>query len=127
LEGAWPRAIDIELGLYVMTARRVPRQAVAHVLTTAVLVAGDTVMAPALNLRLSADNQMKSKIDAAIETLKSQGHSVRPYNRDGQFWYEIDGRMLVSHQEMEDLANRVNLLFELQDLFVRRGKEEQSN
>jgi hypothetical protein len=100
---------------------------VVRVLTTGVLVAGDTVMAPALNLRLSAANQMKSKIDAAIETLKSQGHSVRPYNRDGQFWYEIDNRMLASHQEMEELADRVCTLLELEDLFVRRRKQEQGN
>jgi hypothetical protein len=70
---------------------------------------------------------MKSKVNAAVETLKNQGHSVRPYNREGQFWYEIDGRMLASHQEMEDLADRVYTLLELEDLFVRRRKEEQDN
>jgi hypothetical protein len=70
---------------------------------------------------------MKSKIDAAIEALRSQGHTVRPYNREGKFWYEIDGRMLASHQEMEDLADRVYSLLELEDLFVRRRKEEQNN
>ena len=70
---------------------------------------------------------MKSKVDAAIETLKSQGHSVRPYNREGTFWCEIDGRMLASQQEMEDLADRVYSLLELEDLFVRRQKEEQNN
>lgn len=67
--------------------------------------------------------QMNSKIDAAIEALRRQGHSVRPYNREGQFWYEIDGRMLASHQEMEDLADRVYSLVELEDLFVRRKNE----
>jgi hypothetical protein len=70
---------------------------------------------------------MKSKIDAAIAALRSQGHTVRPYNRGGKFWYEIDGRMLASHQEMEDLADRVYSLLELEDLFVRRRKEEQNN
>jgi hypothetical protein len=70
---------------------------------------------------------MNSKIDAALEALKSQGHSVRPYNREGQFWYEIDGRMLASHQEMEDLADRVYSLSELEGLFVRRQKEEENN
>jgi len=29
---------------------------------------------------------MKSKIDAAIAAPRSQGHIVRPYNREGQFW-----------------------------------------
>ena len=70
---------------------------------------------------------MKSKIDAAIEALKSQGHSVRPCNRGGKSWYEIDGRMLASHQEMEDLADRVYSLLELEDLFVRRRNEGQNN
>jgi hypothetical protein len=69
---------------------------------------------------------MKSKIYAVIEALKSQGHSVRPYNREGQSWYEIDGRMLASHQEMEDLVDRVYLVLELEDLLARR-KEEQYN
>jgi hypothetical protein len=66
---------------------------------------------------------MRLKIDAAIEALKSQGHSVQAYNREGQFWYEIDGRMLASHQEMQDLADRVYSLLELEDLFVRRKEE----
>ena len=70
---------------------------------------------------------MKSKIDAAIEALTSQGHTVCPYNREGQFWYEIDGRMLASHREMENLADRVYSLLELEDLFVQRRNEEQNN
>ena len=70
---------------------------------------------------------MKSKIDAGIEALKSQGHTVRPYNSEGKFWFEIDGRMLASHQEMEDLADHVYSFLELEDLFVRRLKEEQKN
>jgi hypothetical protein len=70
---------------------------------------------------------MKSKIDAAIEALKTQGHTVRPYNREGKFWFEIDGRMLASHQELEDLADRVYSLLGLEDLFVRRRNEEQNN
>jgi hypothetical protein len=70
---------------------------------------------------------MKQKVDAAIEALKNQGHTVRPYNREGKFWFEIDGRMLASNQEMQELADRVYSLTELEDLFVRRRNEEQSN
>ena len=70
---------------------------------------------------------MKSKVDAAIEALKSEGHTVRPYNREGKFWYEIDCRMLASRREMEDLADRVYSLMELEDLFARRQKEEQND
>jgi hypothetical protein len=70
---------------------------------------------------------MPSKIDAAIAALKSQGHSVEPYEREGAIWYEIDGWMLASRQEMEDLADRVCSLLELEDLFRQRRKEERSN
>jgi hypothetical protein len=70
---------------------------------------------------------MKSKVDAAIEALKSQGYTVRAYDREGQFWYEIDGRMLASHQEMEKLAGRIYSLLEPEDLIARRQKEEQNN
>ena len=51
---------------------------------------------------------MRSKVDAAIEVLKSQGHTVRTYNREGQFWYEIDDRIVASNQEMDDLADRLS-------------------
>jgi len=62
----------------------------------------------------------------AIEALKQQGHTVNTYNREGTFWYEIDGRMLASAQEMGELADRVYSLTELEDLFKKR-KEEQGN
>lgn len=70
---------------------------------------------------------MQSRIESAIAALKSQGHSVEPYDREGTIWYEIDGWMLASQREMEDLADRVSSLLELEDLFVRRRKAEQSN
>jgi hypothetical protein len=67
---------------------------------------------------------VKRKIETAIEVLEQQGHAVRPYNREGKFWFEIHGRMLASRQEMEELADRVHSLTELEDLFVRRPGEE---
>ena len=63
---------------------------------------------------------MKSKVDTAIEALRRQGHTVCPQNREGTFWYEIDGRMLASRQEMEDLGDHVCSLVEL---FLRQQKE----
>jgi len=68
---------------------------------------------------------MQSNIDKAIEVLKRQGHTVRPYNREGVFWFEIDGRMLASAQEMGELADRVYSLTELEELFTKRRAEEQ--
>jgi len=68
---------------------------------------------------------MQSKIERAIEVLRQQGHTVRPYNREGTFWFEIDGRMLASAQEIGELADRVYSLVELEDLFKKRRAEEQ--
>ena len=70
---------------------------------------------------------MGQKVYAAIEALKAQGHNVRPYNREGTFWFEIDGGMVATWQEMEQLADRVSSLSGLEDLFVRQRKQEQSN
>jgi hypothetical protein len=78
-------------------------------------------------VNLGSTTAMKSKVDIAVATLKSQGHSVELYVRDGTIWHEIDGWMLVSPQEMEDLANRVLSFLELEDLLKRRQKEERSN
>jgi hypothetical protein len=66
------------------------------------------------------------KVDAAIEALKARGHTVRPYKHEENFWFEIDGKMLASWEEMQELANLVTSLIKLEDLF-RRRKEEFDN
>jgi hypothetical protein len=70
---------------------------------------------------------MTNKIDAAIAALKSQGHSVEPFDRKGEIWYEIDNWMQASPKEMEDLADRVCTLLELEDIFKQREKQERNN
>ena len=70
---------------------------------------------------------MKQKVDLAMDALRSQGHTVRPYHREDGIWFEIDGRMLASRKEMEELGDRVYSLAELEDLFTRRRNEEFSN
>jgi hypothetical protein len=70
---------------------------------------------------------MKSKVDLAVETLRGQGHTVRSYSHEGQMWYEVDGILHTSKEEMENLADRVNWLLELDDVFGQRPKEEQEN
>jgi hypothetical protein len=70
---------------------------------------------------------MGGQIEKAIALLRQQGHTVKPYNRDGKFWFEVDGRMLASHQEMEELADRVYSLEELEGLFKQRRTDEQNN
>jgi hypothetical protein len=60
--------------------------------------------------------------------LKAQGHTVQPqvHGDKGTFWSEVDGRMLVSWEEMQNLADSVYSLDELEELFKRRQAEEQS-
>ncbi len=57
--------------------------------------------------------------------LREQGHSVRVQVRDGKQWFHVDERMLVSWAEMNDLAEGVFSLAELEDLYKRRRAEEQ--
>ena len=68
---------------------------------------------------------MKEKIDLAIKMLREQGHTASAQVRDGTMWFEIDGRMLASWAEMQDLADGVYTLAELEELYVRRRAEEQ--
>jgi hypothetical protein len=65
---------------------------------------------------------MKQKVDTAIEALKAQGHTVRPCSREGTFWFEINGRMLASWQEMEDLADPCVLPYGIRRLVCATAK-----
>ena len=57
---------------------------------------------------------------------RGQGHAVRPYIRYGALWFEIDGNMLATRQEMLELADGVYSLQELTELFARRHAEKES-
>ena len=74
----------------------------------------------------SESEHMNEKVDVAISLLKGQGHTVIIRVReDGKRWFEIDGRMLASSEEMQNLADGVYSLDELEDLFQRRLVEDQ--
>ena len=64
----------------------------------------------------------KEKVEAAIRMLRAQGHLVEIQVLGD--WYQIDGCMLASWQEMQDLADGVYSLTELEELFRRRQAEE---
>jgi hypothetical protein len=68
----------------------------------------------------------KEKVDAAIEMLKNQGHTVQGQVRGekGTLWFEVDSRMLVSWDEMQNLADGVYSLVELEELYRKRRDEE---
>jgi len=72
---------------------------------------------------------MKEKVEAAIRMLRGQRHVVQTQVRGekGTLWFEIDGRMLVSWEEMQDLAGGVYSLSELEDLFKRRAGMQASS
>ena len=61
-----------------------------------------------------------------MNMLQGQGHTVRPYLRYGTLWFEIDGNMLATRQEMGELADGVYSFQELAELFARRRAEEES-
>jgi hypothetical protein len=68
----------------------------------------------------------KAKIEAAIKMLRETGHSVHTQMRGDKntVWFEIDRRMLASWEEMENLADGVYSLEELEDLYRRRQAED---
>jgi len=70
----------------------------------------------------------KEKVNAAIRMLNAQRHVVETQVRGdkGEHWYQIDGWMSVSSQEMQDLADGVYSLTELTELFILRRIEEVS-
>ena len=71
----------------------------------------------------TADN---AKIEAAIKMLRETEHSVQTQMRGEKntVWFEIDRRMLASWEEMENLADGVYSLGELEDLYRRRQAED---
>jgi hypothetical protein len=69
---------------------------------------------------------MREKLQAGIRLLTSQGHTVQPqvHGAAGRMWFQVDRRMLVSHEEMEGLADGVYSLDELEALYKQRQADE---
>lgn len=72
---------------------------------------------------------MREKVDAAIRLLKASGHTVQLQVRGdkGTLWIEVDGCMLASPKEMEELADGVYSFAELVELYRKRQAEEQTS
>ncbi len=66
----------------------------------------------------------QEKVEVAIGMLKAQGHVVEILRGEKDAWYEVDHRMRASREEMQDLADGVYSLTELEELFIRRQVEE---
>ena len=67
---------------------------------------------------------MEDDLNSALRMLHTQGHAVRPYIRYGVLWFEIDGNMLATRQELLELADGVYSLMELRELFILRHTED---
>ena len=63
-------------------------------------------------------------MNAAVKMLQIQGHAVRPHIRNGVLWFEIDGNVLATRQELLELADGVYSFTELLELFLLRRTEE---
>jgi hypothetical protein len=73
------------------------------------------------------NGSMEEDVNAAVKMLHTQGHAVRPYIRRGVLWFEIDGNVLATRQELLELADGVYSFTELQELFVLRRTEERGS
>lgn len=73
------------------------------------------------------NGSMEEDLNAAVRILHSQGHTVRPYIRYGVLWFEIDGTLLATRQELLELADGVYSFTELRELFVLRHTKGRGN
>jgi hypothetical protein len=67
---------------------------------------------------------MEDDVNSAVRMLHTQGHAVRPFVRYGILWFEIDGNVLATRQELLELADGVYSFTELLELLARRRTEE---
>lgn len=60
---------------------------------------------------------MTSKVEVAFRTLTKQGHRVQAVVRgSGAVWFDIDGGLLLSWQQMSDFADGLHTFDELKEL-----------
>ena len=63
----------------------------------------------------------KEMVDFGVRLLKSQGHSVTAVVReDGTMWFDVDRRMLISWNQMHDIALGKYTLAALEEEFKRQ-------
>ena len=67
---------------------------------------------------------MSVKVVAAINAMKKSGHDAHLYKHQGKVWVEIDGCMLATFDEIEQLVDRVHSFEELEEIFRKRHVEQ---
>jgi hypothetical protein len=68
---------------------------------------------------------MKHPTDVAIERIVQQGHQVHPFTAQDILWFEIDGSLIASLQELMELGEGVYSVEELWELVLLRRQESQ--
>jgi hypothetical protein len=64
---------------------------------------------------------MTSKVEVAFHMLLKQGHNVQAVvQNNGTVWFEIDGNLWVSRDQMSEFADGLHTLEELRDLHNER-------
>ena len=66
--------------------------------------------------------KVTSKVEVAFQTLLKQGHNVQAVVRSDVIWFDIDGDLLVSWDQMSEFADGLHTLEELRDLHRRRSQ-----
>ena len=69
---------------------------------------------------------MDKGIEAAITVLFSDGHTVHLSYLGRKLLFEIDGKMLATTYEMDQLSEGVFTFEEMKELFLERKKLENS-
>src|ERR1700740_3718628 len=72
--------------------------------------------------RMNADD----KISEGVRMLQGQGHRVELRNEFGKMWWEIEHWVPASPEEIEHLVDGVYSLDELQELYIKRRREERA-
>lgn len=63
---------------------------------------------------------MEDDVNVAVRMLQTQGHAVRPYVHYGVLWFQIDGNLLATRQELLEVADGVYSFTEWQELLILR-------
>jgi hypothetical protein len=64
----------------------------------------------------------KDKVAKGVRVLQKRGHQVEQYIVDGKVWWQIDGRILATPEEIRQLADGAYSLRKLEKLHTEKTK-----
>lgn len=71
-----------------------------------------------INLGAGCLVRMTSKVEVAFHMLAKQGHGVQAVVQNHAVWFDIDGSLLVSWDQMSDFADGLHTFEELKELYI---------